>query len=74
MAEIIPKSIPTTALINARQAAAYLSCSAQWLAVLRMRRAGPPYIKHGSWIRYQISDLGAWTARHRISTDSGKAA
>jgi hypothetical protein len=51
-----------------------LSCSAQWLAVLRMRRAGPPYIKHGSWIRYQISDLGAWTARHRISTDSGKAA
>jgi hypothetical protein len=66
--------LPKTALIGSRQAASYLGCSPQWLAVLRMRRAGPDYVKHGSWVRYRVSDLDAWTERHRISTDSGKAA
>ena len=67
-------TLPKSALLGSRQAAAWLGCSMQWLAVLRMRHAGPAYIKHGSWIRYRISDLGDWTERHRISTDSGKAA
>jgi hypothetical protein len=66
--------LPKSALIGSRQAAAYLACSAQWLAVLRMQHAGPPYIKHGAWIRYRVSDLDGWTERHRISTHSGKAA
>ena len=67
-------ALPKTALLGSRQAAAYLGCSAQWLAVLRMRRAGPAYIKHGAWIRYRVSDLDDWTEHHRISTDSGNAA
>jgi hypothetical protein len=74
MAEINSKTRPCTALINARQAAVYLCCSAQYLAVLRMRRAGPAYIKHGAWIRYRIADLDAWTDRHRVSLDSHKVA
>jgi hypothetical protein len=61
-------SLPAEAMIDSRQAAVYLGCSRQWLAVLRMRRAGPAYIKHGSWVRYRIGDLAAWALLHRVST------
>lgn len=67
-------SLPKTALIGSRQAAFYLGCSAQWLAVLRMRQAGPAYIKHGTWVRYRVSDLDAWTERHRVATVAENAA
>jgi hypothetical protein len=66
--------LPKSALIGSRQAASYLGCSAQWLAVLRMRHAGPAYIKHGAWIRYRVSDLDAWTELHRVATGSEVAA
>lgn len=76
MTAMVPSlhELPKTALIGSRQAAAYLGCSAQWLAVLRMRNAGPAYIKHGTWVRYRVSDLDAWTARHRVATVSENAA
>jgi hypothetical protein len=57
-----------TALVDGREAARHLDCSKQWLAVLRMQQAGPPYIKHGSWVRYRIEDLDAWANRHRVAT------
>jgi hypothetical protein len=67
--------LPKGELIASRQAAAYLGCSAQWLATLRMRHAGPDYVKHGTWVRYRVSDLDAWTERHterhRNPPDSG---
>jgi hypothetical protein len=70
MATINLERLAQTALVDSRQAAAYLGCSAQWLAVLRMRHTGPSYIKHGSWIRYRVSDLDAWTDLHRVTTGS----
>lgn len=70
MANMNSGRLPPSALIDSRQASAYLGCSTQWLAVLRMRHAGPSYIKHGSWIRYRVSDLDAWTERHRVTTGS----
>jgi hypothetical protein len=63
-------ALPKTTLIGSRQAAAYLGCSSQWLAIHRMRHTGPAYIKHGAWIRYRVADLDAWTERHRIATGS----
>lgn len=66
--------LPKTALIDSRRAAAYLGCSAQWLAVLRMRQAGPAYIKHGTWVRYRVSDLDAWTEQHRVRSAAESAA
>jgi hypothetical protein len=68
------QELPKAALLNGRQAATYLGCSAQWLAVLRMRHAGPAYIKHGAWIRYRVSDLDAWTELHRVATGAESAA
>jgi hypothetical protein len=67
-------TLPKSTLIDSRQAAAYLGCSAQWLAILRMRQAGPSYIKHGAWIRYRVADLDSWTERHRISLNSERVA
>lgn len=66
--------LPKTSLIDSRQAAAYLGCSAQWLAVLRMRQTGPAYIKHGAWVRYRVSDLDAWTEQHRVRSTAESAA
>jgi predicted DNA-binding transcriptional regulator AlpA len=54
-------------LLDSRQAADYLSCSRQWLAILRMNGAGPAYIKHGAWVRYRVSDLDAWIGQHRVA-------
>lgn len=67
-------ALPKTALIGSRQAASYLHCSPQWLAILRMRHAGPVYIKHGAWIRYQIGDLDKWRDQHRVTTGSKEVA
>lgn len=67
-------ALPKSALVGSRQAASYLGCSAQWLAVLRMRHAGPAYIKHGAWIRYRVSDLDAWTEQHRVASGTETAA
>jgi hypothetical protein len=67
-------TLPKSALLGGRQAAAYLGCSAQWLAVLRMRHAGPAYIKHGAWIRYRVADLDSWTDLHRVATGKENAA
>lgn len=65
--------LPVTALVTSRQAARFLRCSSQWLAVLRMQGRGPSYHKHGSWVRYSISDLAEWAELHRVSTGSERA-
>jgi hypothetical protein len=67
-------TLPKTALIDSRHAAIYLGCSAQWLAVLRMRQTGPAYIKHGAWVRYRVSDLDAWAEHHRVRSPAETAA
>jgi hypothetical protein len=65
--------LPQSAIVDSRRAAAYLGCSRQWLAILRMRQAGPAYLKHGSWVRYRIIDLDSWAARHRVDAASEAA-
>lgn len=60
--------LPRNALIDSRTAAQRLGFSRQWLAVLRMQQAGPPYIKFGSRVRYRVADLDAWVTRHRVAT------
>lgn len=71
--DIDSHALSVTALVNSRQAASYLRCSPQWLAVLRMQGRGPCYHKHGSWIRYSLTDLAAWAERHRVATSSESA-
>ena len=63
-----------SALIAPKQAARYLQCSVQWLAVMRMHGRGPAYHKQGGWIRYRVADLDAWATRHRVAAESEEAA
>lgn len=68
-----PEFMPM-ALVSPKQAAKYLHCSRQWLAVLRMHGDGPSYIKHGAYVRYRVADLDTWAERHRVNTDAPEVA
>jgi predicted DNA-binding transcriptional regulator AlpA len=48
------------------ETAHYIGMSRPWLRLQRMRGTGPPYIRIGRAIRYDIRDLDAWLAKHRV--------
>jgi len=58
-------------LLTETQTCEYLSVSRSFLAKARMNGTlpghtpGPPYIKLGRSIRYDLSDLDAWVREHR---------
>ena len=43
------------------QAAHYIGLAKQTLEKMRRERRGPPYRKHGRYVRYHIADLDAWS-------------
>lgn len=46
--------------LTTRQLAARWQCSAQTLANMRARGAGPAYVKVGRLVRYRLEDVRAW--------------
>lgn len=61
--------VPDSAKLNTTQAAAYLTMQPTSLEVFRSTgRHGIPYLKLGRLVRYQMRDLRAWEARHRIDS------
>ncbi len=54
--------------IGEADAALYIGMSRPWLRLQRMKVAGPPYIRIGRTIRYDIRDLDDWLAQHRVCT------
>jgi predicted DNA-binding transcriptional regulator AlpA len=44
----------------------YIGMSRPWLRLQRMRGTGPTYIRIGRAIRYDVKDLDAWLAKHRV--------
>jgi hypothetical protein len=69
-----PHARRDAALLTPKEAATFLRCSRQWLAVMRMRGQGPAYLKHGTWVRYRVADLTAWTEARRVQTSQLAAA
>lgn len=49
-----------TPLMTTQQAAAYLQVSVSWLQDQRWLQKGPPYIKLGRSVRYDVEELRAW--------------
>jgi predicted DNA-binding transcriptional regulator AlpA len=49
------------------ETAHYIGMSRAWLRLQRMKGSGPPYIKIGRAIRYDIADLDVWLAKHRVA-------
>jgi predicted DNA-binding transcriptional regulator AlpA len=57
-------------LLNTRQAAERCNLSPRTFEKLRMTGGGPPFIRLGGAVRYQLEDLDAWIASNRRRTTS----
>lgn len=59
-------------LLHEAQAAKMLAVSPAWLQRKRWEGGGPAYIRHGRAVRYELPEIEAWIASHRI-TPTGEA-
>lgn len=61
----------TKRLLTVREAAEYVSLSRHTLNGLRVSGGGPSFIKLGSAVRYDLSDLDKWIngSKYRRTTD-----
>ncbi len=56
-------------LLTPQEAAAFLGIPSSTLAHWRSERRGPPYVKlEGRLVRYRLSDLEEYLARHFVET------
>lgn len=59
-------------LIHETEAAELLKKPVSWMQMTRHRGDGPPYLKLGRSVRYDLNDLIAWVkAQKRTSTSEG---
>ncbi len=57
-------------LLTPQEAAQFLGVLVGTLAHWRSERRGPPYVKlEGRLVRYRLSDLEEYLARHSVETD-----
>jgi hypothetical protein len=47
--------------LNTDQAAFYIGLSRRTLEKMRCEKVGPPFRRHGRYIRYHIDELEAWS-------------
>ena len=52
-------------ILKEKEAAPYTGMSRMYLRIARMRGDGPPYLKIGRAVRYDIRDLDAWLQTKR---------
>ena len=64
-----------TALLNTREAAAYVDLGRRTLERYRVSGAGPVFLKLGGRVRYLPEDLDIWlrTQRRKSTSDDGSA-
>lgn len=67
-----PSSFGDIRLLREAQAAQILNKPVSWMQVSRHRGDGPPYLKLGRTVRYDMADLIAWVkTQKRTSTAQG---
>ena len=59
-------------LIDEKEAALSLGYSRGWMQAKRCLGGGPPYIKLGYNVRYRMSDLEEWVARHGVRRNTSQ--
>jgi len=52
--------------VDDRTAANFIGWTAEHLRNLRARRKGPPWVKNGRSVRYDVSDLEAWMEARKV--------
>jgi hypothetical protein len=62
---------PQKPFLNTKEAAAWLGLTPNTLEKWRVQGGGPPYRKHGRYVRYHLDDLIAWSeaSRRRSTSD-----
>lgn len=63
-----------TPFLNTEQAGAYLGLSPRKLQYMRGQGEGPPFRRHGRYVRYHIDDLIDWSRGTAKSGVAGPAA
>jgi excisionase family DNA binding protein len=57
----------TRRLLKVQEAAEYTSMSKHTLNGLRVKGGGPKFVKLGSSVRYQVSDLDEWIRSNKVA-------
>ena len=66
----MPKTIsPVDCYCDTTDAARVLSVTTECLRRWRCQKKGPPYIKLGKSVRYEVKALFAWAAQHGVTND-----
>ena len=52
--------------IPEKEAAPYIGMSEMYLRVARMKGGGPPYLKIGRAVRYDVRDLDKWLETKKV--------
>lgn len=58
---------PPKQRIPEKEAAPYIGMSKMYLRISRMRGDGPPYLKIGRAVRYDVRDLDRWLESKRVA-------
>lgn len=61
---------PPIAKLPVCEAAAFLGVSRSWLNKRRVDGFGPPYLKLGRRVLYDLDDLNRWVSRNRRQNTS----
>jgi len=59
-----PAARPASPFLTQVQAGDFIKLSWRTLEKMRQTGKGPPFRKHGRYIRYHIDDLEAWSRSH----------
>lgn len=61
-------------LLTREQVQASFGLSRRFLEIAAVRGDGPPFIKIGRSVRYQVADLSAWISARRVRSTSQEVA
>ena len=64
------KATPDRPFLTTKEAAAWLGLTPNTLEKWRVHGGGPPYRKHGRYVRYHLDDLIAWSEASKRSSTS----
>lgn len=62
---------PHRRLLTEKEAAPYLALSVRTLQAWRVRGGGPPFVKLGAAVRYDVAALDQWTEAQVRANTSG---
>lgn len=62
--------MPPIKYLSTEETAEHLRVSQSWLAKSRLRGDGPPFIKAGRTVLYDIDDLDAWLMKRKRRSTS----